>query len=159
MANKATKVSSNLVLNGSASYPLNILGFDLKSDVVAIKVRETEKVIFTLKAGDEVDGVSIPTLKGIFDILTAFSDGGGTGEGVQWEDVENKPLKELTTPIIDSQGLVPVYTQNGQLPVGMPEFPENAVPLLLLDVRLPIPPETGTFVLRSVNGIASWVAE
>lgn len=68
-------------------------------------------------------------------------------------------VSTILTPITESEGMIPFYSQGGQLRVGMPEFPENAVPLLLLDVRLPVPPETGTFILRSVNGVASWVAE
>lgn len=35
--------------------------------------------------------------------------------------------------------MVAVYTQDGQLPVGIPEFPENAVPLVMLDARVPEP--------------------
>lgn len=66
-----------------------------------------------------------------------FKSGGGDGSGVTWDDVQDKPLKELSTPITESEGLVPVYTQEGQLPVGVPEFPENAVPLALLDTRVP----------------------
>lgn len=149
MTNKATKVSSNLVLNGSASYPLNILGFDLKNDVVAIKVRETEKVVFTLKAGDEVNGVAVPTLKGIFDLLTAFSNGGGDGNGVTWDDVSFMP----------EPNKVVSWSEQGLVSTGTPQFPENAVSLAFLDIRIPEPPASGNFVLKSVNGVTSWVSE
>lgn len=77
------------------------------------------------------------------ELMTFFNEqgfkSGGTSPGpevVTWDDVQDKPLKELTTPLSDSEGLVPLYTQSGQLPVGTPEFPENAVPLVLLDSRL-----------------------
>lgn len=97
-----------------------------------------------------------------------FVDGAPTSG--QWVaaaqfDIEDQPrmgfveVSTLLTPIAESEGMIPFYSQGGQLRVGMPKFPENAVPLLLLDVRLPVPPETGTFVLRSVNGVASWVSE
>lgn len=57
---------------------------------------------------------------------------GGDTATVYWDDVRNKPLHTLGTPIEDAEGMVAVYTQGGQLPVGNPQFPENATPLYLV---------------------------
>lgn len=89
-----------------------------------------------------IDGETFDNMEDLRNALNekVFKSGGGsTGEGVQsitWDNVQAKPLKTLATPIEQAEGLIPVYTQAGHLPVGIPEFPENAVPLVLLDARL-----------------------
>lgn len=101
----------------------------------------------------EIDGETFADMESLRSALDAkvFKYGGGDGDGVTWDQVTDKPLYTLATPIQDAEGLIPVYTQNGQLPVGMPEFPENAVPLILLDVRVPVL-EIDEFLVGSQNG-------
>lgn len=103
--------------------------------------------------GTTVDGAATATAQELYDWFKSkgFNSGGGDGDGVTWDQVTDKPLYTLGTPIQDAEGLVPVYTQNGQLPVGMPEFPENAVPLILLDVRAP-ELEQGNFLVGGEDG-------
>lgn len=95
-----------------------------------------------------------------------FPDGAPT-EG-QWvaamqADSEEQPVmgfvrvSTLLTPIAESEGMIPFYTQEGQLRVGIPQFPENAVPLILLDARVPAPPTQGTFTLQVVDGTVTWI--
>lgn len=100
-----------------------------------------------------INGNSYSTMQEFIDAADEllFDNGGGNGEGVAWDQVTDKPLYTLGTPIQDAEGLIPVYTQNGQLPVGMPEFPENAVPLILLDVRVP-ELEEGNFLVGGASG-------
>lgn len=101
---------------------------------------------------DTINGQSFSTVKELRDYVDENFFKGGTSPGpevVTWDDVQDKPLKELDTPLADSEGLVPVYTQNGQLPVGTPEFPENAVPLILLDSRLSFAQRTAINALVS----------
>lgn len=96
-------------------------------------------VIDILVEGTTIDGVAVADQTELLEYLDSqgFKSGGSSPETeVSWDDITDKPLKDLATPLADSEGLVPVYTQNGQLPVGTPEFPENAVPLILLDSRL-----------------------
>lgn len=52
--------------------------------------------------------------------------GGGSpdSEGLQWSD----------TSMLPSAGKVPVFSTQGLLSTGMPEFPENAVPLFYIDM-------------------------
>lgn len=101
----------------------------------------------------EIDGETFADMESLRAALDAkvFKSGGGDGSGVTWNQVTDKPLYTLGTPIHDAEGLIPVYTQNGQLPVGMPEFPENAVPLILLDVRVP-ELEEGNFLVGGEDG-------
>lgn len=101
----------------------------------------------------EIDGETFADMESLRSALDAkvFKSGGGDGSGVTWNQVTDKPLYTLGTPIQDAEGLIPVYTQNGQLPVGMPEFPENAVPLMLLDVRVP-ELEQGNFLVGGEDG-------
>lgn len=104
-------------------------------------------------AGSTIDGDPISDVDELLTYLDSQGfKAGGTSPGpevVTWDDVQDKPLKELSTPLADSEGLVPVYTQNGQLPVGTPEFPENAVPLILLDSRLSFAQRTAINALVS----------
>jgi hypothetical protein len=94
-------------------------------------------------------------------VSTVLFKAGGSGPGteVSWDDVTDKPLKELATPLSDSEGLVPVYTQNGQLPVGVPEFPENAVPLALLDTKVPNGGTNGQVLKKDASGNNVWSAD
>lgn len=138
MATKITSNEASLVLNdGKSTIPRG--DFTAATNPKGMVQVRSNNLVVTWDLDPTtttVDGESFDTGKELADKLSSFSIGGGTGEGVQWDDVENKPLKTLETPIEDSEGLIPVYTQNGQLPVGIPEFPENAVPLVYLDQRL-----------------------
>lgn len=78
-----------------------------------------------------------------------FSVGGGSGEGLQWSDASWQPVGDK----------VARFSEQGLLSTGIPLFPENAVPLVLLDIRIPEPPTTGNYRLRSVNGVVSWAIE
>lgn len=75
------------------------------------------------------------------DFPEGLPTGGQWVAGAQF-DAEGLPTMGFVqvatglTVIGDAEGLIPFYRQDGQLPVGTPEFPENAVPLALLDVRL-----------------------
>lgn len=215
MANKANKVGLNFVYNGISSYPLTKLGFELRKDSVIVKNRDTEELLYKYSAGDEVNDVPVATLQEIFDLLTAFNDGGGgAGEGVPAgteRDVLTynsegvsvaKPLgwrqfSDLPTPPPFSNGVFigtafntdgtalfgflemamsgvesfvlpnafPVYNPGiignggGTLPVANAINDGDAVNLNQLNSRVPIPPVSGTAVLRSVDGVVSWVAE
>ncbi|AXF52563.1 MAG: hypothetical protein [Caudoviricetes sp.] len=81
----------------------------------------------TVKLVDlRLDGDSFSTID---EVKTAFDGkvfkvgGGSTGEGVQWSDTSMMPVA----------GKIPVFSEQGLLSTGMPEFPENAVPLVYLD--------------------------
>lgn len=107
--------------------------------------------------GTTIDGASVVSQSELVEFIKqyAFKSGGGApSEGVQWDDVTGKPLHQRTTPIEQAEGQVPVYTQNGQLPVGIPEFPENAVPLMLLDNR--IPADGNGVLYRTSEGVNSF---
>jgi len=69
--------------------------------------------------------------------------------GIQWSDTSWQPVS----------GKVAVFSEQGLLSTGTPLFPENAVPLVLLDIRIPEPPATGNYRLISVNGVVSWATE
>lgn len=60
---------------------------------------------------------------------------------------------------VATAGKVVKYSNIGAVNTVTPEFPENAVPLSYLDVRIPMPNASGSFVLKSVDGSVSWVAE
>lgn len=116
-----------------------------------VELRHGTRIISMNANNTTVEGDEA-TLEEIVEYLKEnFKDGGGDGSGVTWDQVTDKPLYTLGTPIQDAEGLIPVYTQNGQLPVGMPEFPENAVPLILLDVRVP-ELEQGNFLVGGEDG-------
>lgn len=88
-----------------------------------------------------------------------------------WEVVYDKfykswTLVSLSNSITSSDlsmmpqgGMIPKYSPQGNLNTNPAEFPENAVPLVQLDARIPSPPTSGNFVLKSVDGSVSWVAE
>lgn len=76
--------------------------------------------------GTTIDGEDFDTLEALQDKLSSFSKGGGTGEGVQWDDTSMLPVG----------GKVPVWSSQGLLSTGMPQFPENCVPLIYLDLRM-----------------------
>lgn len=56
-------------------------------------------------------------------------------------------------------GTIPVYGTGGVLKISDGIVAKDAVSLGQLNNRIPTPPTTGTFVLRSVNGVVSWVTE
>lgn len=120
---------------------------------VSLRVAGSSSKIDVLVEGTTIDGAPVADRDELMAFFEAqgFNDGGGDGSGVTWDQVTDKPLYTLETPIQDAEGLIPVYTQNGQLPVGMPEFPENAIPLILLDVRVP-ELEQGNFLVGGVSG-------
>lgn len=136
---------------------------------------------FSLGGGDGGNGVvltnrqlivnnSIEPGVGVAGLLTpnhwSEFEGGAPTEG-QWIaaaqfDTDEQPKMGFVEVALLGDPLefkIPLYTQNGQLPVGTPEFPENAVPLMLLDARIPQSPTTGTYSLKSVDGIVSWVED
>lgn len=160
-----TKKGSNVVLAAEGkkkvSRPISKMTLQENENDVNVQFPGTnpESGPFKVSEGSTVNGQVCATAADVFEAISNFSDGGGTGEGVTWEGITGKPLHEISTPIDQAQGEIPVYTQGGQLPVGIPEFPENAVPLMLLDTRIPQPPQSGTFVLRCVNGIVSWISQ
>lgn len=65
-------------------------------------------------------------------------------------DTETQPemgfvqVSTLATPITESEGMIPFYSQGGQLRVGTPQFPENAVPLGYFDVGIATKLDVGT---------------
>lgn len=127
--------------------------WDLSLTKAGVRLSDAGERIDIPYEGTTIDGATVTGADELFAFFEAqgFKDGGGDGQGVTWDDVQDKPLKTLDTPIADAEGLVPVYTQEGQLPVGMPEFPENAVPLALLDARAPALPE-GDFLIGGASG-------
>lgn len=102
--------------------------------------------------GTTIDGAGVADIDELYDFLktSLFKQGGGApAEGVQWTDTSFMPVA----------GKVAVFSPQGLLSTGMPEFPENAVPLVLLDLRIPDAPTSGNYVLKSSNGVVSWVSE
>lgn len=107
--------------------------------------------------------------------LSTFSEGGGTGvTGVQSVtgdlvdgsdpvnpvvDLPGDVLRDGDTSMMPAAGKVPIFSPQGLLSTGTPEFPENAVPLAYLDIRIPSSPADGNFILKSIDGVISWVAE
>lgn len=87
--------------------------------------------------GTTINGTEVSSQQELVDFIKEHSfldNGGDSGNGaVEWSNVQNKPLHTIDTPIEDAEGMVAVYTQGGQLPVGNPQFPENAVPLYLVE--------------------------
>lgn len=159
--NTITVEAEALLLNGSNQIRRDDFNIKISGENVIIQ-SSSGSISWTLKyQSTEVDSEKYDSALDLFNAIRVLIKGGGDGSGVTvtWNEIEDKPLHEITTPIEDSEGQVPVYTQGGQLPVGIPEFPENAVPLLMLDVRLPQQPSLGTFILRSVDGVVSWVTE
>ena len=76
----------------------------------------------------ELDGVLSNSIDEIYNFCQAnfFKIGGGDGTGVTWDDTSMMPVG----------GKIPVFSPQGLLSTGTPQFPENAVPLSYLDVRL-----------------------
>lgn len=105
----------------------------------------------------------------LFNIGGSAGGNGGvesvTGDlvsGTTENPVVNLPsdvLKDSDTSMMPSGGKVPVFSEQGLLSTGTPLFPENAVPLSYLDGRIPMPSTSGNFILKSVDGVVSWVAE
>lgn len=60
---------------------------------------------------------------------------------------------------VSEAGKVVRYSNTGAVNTDTPQFPENCVNLSFLNLRLPEPPASGTHVLRSVDGVVSWVAD
>lgn len=83
------------------------------------------------------------------NLFSVGGSAGGNGGSLTWSDTSWQPVADK----------VAVFSEQGLLSTGMPQFPENAVPLVLLDIRIPEPPTTGNYRLRSVNGVVSWATE
>lgn len=77
---------------------------------------------------DTVNDELSDTAQDLFDVISAFSIGGGDGDGVTWDDVSN---------ISDPDKIVQ-YSGTGHVNTAIAEFPENAVPLAQMDVRVPV---------------------
>lgn len=98
-----------------------------------------------------------PFLNGVF-IGTAFNSDGSALFGFL-----EMALDGVNSIIIPNA--FPVYnpgiigTGGGTLPVADGIDDEDAVNVGQLNIRVPVPPTSGTFVLRSVDGVTSWVAE
>ena len=75
--------------------------------------------------------------------------GGGNGstDGLTWADTSMMPVANKVVR----------FSEQGLVSTGMPEFPENAVPLMLLDLRIPAPPTNGSFLLMSFDGKVEWI--
>lgn len=153
----------NRISIDGVSYPKD--GFYVKpiSKGVMLVAMSKSWSIKILVDGTTIDGSPVADRD---ELMTFFNEqgfkSGGTSPGpevVTWDDVQDKPLKGLDTPLADSEGLVPVYTQNGQLPVGTPEFPENAVPLALLNAKVPDGGTNGQVLKKDASGNNVWSAD
>lgn len=142
--------SENFIMIDGTSVAKNSLSISKTVDGVLINGVGIGKISVPLQ-GTTLDGVDFDTVDELHEALNAvsFRKGGGNGEGVAWSDVSWQPQPNK----------VAMFSEQGLLSTGTPLFPENAVPLVLLDVRLPAPPESGAYVLKSLNGVASWVEE
>lgn len=144
-------------------YPKNSYTLKPSKDGVTLNsVNNQSDYIKVSVVGTTIDDSDVSDKDELMSFFEAqgFSDGGGAPvEGVQWDEVQDKPLYTLGTPIQDAEGLIPVYTQNGQLPVGIPEFPENAVPLILLDTRVPNGGTNGQVLKKNAEGGNIWATD
>lgn len=78
-----------------------------------------------------INGNSYDTMQDFIDAADEllFDNGGGNGEGVAgltWDD----------TSMMPEAGKIPTFSSQGLLSTGMPLFPENAVPLMYIDLVL-----------------------
>lgn len=130
--------NENCVIIDDVAYPSNQYKAIARFDGVGLRSVEGNDYLRVLVEGTTIDGAPVSDADTLFNyfLTNSFSKGGGDGSGVTWDEVQDKPIKTLAIPLSESEGLIPSYTQEGQLPVGMPEFPENAVPLALLDIRM-----------------------
>lgn len=142
----------------------------LNWDAVDDDTRELT-VIFTLDVPNIVNvglnGVTLSNIpntaksgdvwKVVYDKQTLFNRWYLVSWFSKW-NIDNKVSKDDLSSM-PAPNKVPVFSEQGLLSTGIPEFPENAVPLSYLDSRIPAPPTTGSFVLKSSNGTVSWVAE
>lgn len=72
---------------------------------------------------------------------------GEGGGGLQWSDTSFMPEADKVVR----------FSEQGLVSTGTPLFPENAVPLSYLDIRLPEPPASGSFILMSEDGVLTWI--
>lgn len=130
---------------------------------VRLQNTSSGSVVDILVDGTTIDGQAVADRDELLEYLDSQGfKSGGTSPGpevVTWDDVQDKPLKGLSTPLSESEGLIPVYTQNGQLPVGTPEFPENAVPLALLNAKVPDGGTSGQVLKKDASGNNVWSAD
>lgn len=76
----------------------------------------------------------------------------------EWYIKENFVSKEdVISGLFPEGDKIPKYSEQGLLSTGMPLFPENCIPLQHLNIRLPMPPDEGSYVLKSVDGNAFWI--
>lgn len=76
----------------------------------------------------ECDGQTFNTIEELRTWISdnLFSTGGGSGEGLQWSDASWMPVADKVVR----------FSPQGLVSTGTPLFPENAVPLVYLDVVL-----------------------
>lgn len=105
---------------------------------------------------DEItaDGQSFGTVDQLKEWVSAnmfmgsgSSGSGGSTDGLTWADTSFMPVADKVVK----------FSPQGLVSTGMPEFPENAVPLMLLDLRIPAPPANGSFLLMAFDGKVEWI--
>lgn len=125
---KIVSNDASLVLNdGRSTIPRGRFSISIVDDMVLVKSGE---VIWKLDySSTEVDGESYDSAKKLSKKLSSFKNGGGAGgdggAGLTWEDTSMLPVG----------GKIPVFSEQGLLSTGTPEFPENAVNLAYFDAN------------------------
>lgn len=114
--------------SGTVSEAIELGKYMIKDNGKNVSISNPNKGIYwTFVPGeDTIDGEDFATSALAFSKLLTFSNGGGDGEWVAWSDVSMMP----------AAGKVPVFSSQGLLSTGMPLFPENAVPLMYIDLVL-----------------------
>lgn len=115
-----------------------------------------------------VDGVSYATLEELAQLLSAFNRGGtGPTNGVQSVTGDLVDDTDPNNPVVNTPTGAQIIVNGVAVPGGGLVNGISVESLLFSYgnqinsnyARIPVTPETGTFVLKAVNGVIQWVEE
>lgn len=100
-------------------------------------------------------------IKQLTDIggFPSFSNGVFVATGINQADQTALLMFIEFSTNSSKQGTFPIYSTGGTLFVGDATNNQHAVNKKQLDLRVPTPPATGNYILKSVDGVVSWVTE